>query len=68
MIFANDPIKNNVNNYNNQGNVHRIYVGPTITVISKGLYDTLDFNYAPQLGYDFVEDANSSSHIVEFEQ
>ncbi|MDD2468022.1 MAG: hypothetical protein PHI97_28930 [Desulfobulbus sp.] len=42
----------------NEGDTQKIYIGPTITVASKGVYDTLNIQYAPKLGYNFVDDKN----------
>ena len=46
----------------NEGDTQKIFIGPTITIASKGIYDTLDLSYSPQLGYDFVDDDTVVDH------
>ena len=41
-----------------EGDAHKINIGPTITVASRGVYDTLNLTYSPQLSYDFVDEDN----------
>lgn len=44
--------------YENEGDKQKISIEPAITVVSQGVYDTLNVHYAPQLGYDFVDQGN----------
>lgn len=46
----------------NEGDVQKISIGPDITVVSKGVYDTLNLRYSPKLNYDFVDDENEVDH------
>ena len=46
----------------NEGDAQRIYIEPAVTVVSQGVYDTLNVHYAPQLGYDFVDNESNVNH------
>jgi len=56
--------RNQVNS-SDDGNVQKIFIGPTITVVSKGIYDTLNFSYSPQLSHDFDDDTNEVEHNLQ---
>lgn len=41
-----------------EGDAQKMSIGPTIVVTSKGIYDTLNFSYAPQFSYDSVDETS----------
>lgn len=42
----------------NEGDTQKISIGPTIAIVSTGVYNTLNLRYSPKLAYDFVDDDN----------
>lgn len=47
-----------------EGDVQDAFVSPEVEVISRGLYDTLRFRYAPMLRYDFIGDSTEVDHAL----
>ncbi|MGE4403799.1 MAG: hypothetical protein AB7F61_19345, partial [Desulfobulbus sp.] len=46
----------------NDDDQQKIYISPTITISSQGVYDSINFQYSPSFNYDFVDDENSVDH------
>jgi len=51
---------------NSNDNQQKIFISPTITMSSQGVYDLISFQYTPSLNYDFVDDKNSVDHALNF--
>jgi hypothetical protein len=47
-----------------EGDVQKISIGPTIEVVSTGVYNTLNLRYSPKLAYDFVDDDNEVDQLL----
>jgi len=44
----------------------KIFISPTITISSQGIYDLISFQYTPSLNHDFVDGKNSVDHALSF--
>lgn len=44
------------------GDTRKLSIGPMITVSSRGVYDTLDVSYSPQVAYNFVTEDSNLDH------
>jgi hypothetical protein len=47
---------------NSDDDQQKIYISPTITLSSQGVYDQFSLQYTPSLNYDFIDDQNSVDH------
>ncbi|MDD2465153.1 MAG: hypothetical protein PHI97_14235 [Desulfobulbus sp.] len=51
---------------NNNNDQQKIFISPTITLSSLGVYDSISLQYTPSFNYDFVDNNNSVDHSLSF--
>lgn len=42
----------------------KIFISPTITLLSKGVHDSFNLQYTPSFNYDFIDDENTVNHSL----
>ncbi|MGD9948031.1 MAG: hypothetical protein AB7U29_06070 [Desulfobulbus sp.] len=51
---------------NSNDDQQKIFISPTITLSSQGVYDSISLQYTPSFNYDFIDDTNSVDHSLSF--
>ncbi|MBV5318344.1 MAG: hypothetical protein JZU50_11115 [Desulfobulbaceae bacterium] len=61
--FRSRSYKENTSGTNSdEGDAKKVGIGPEVSVVSKDIYDTLSFRYAPTLYYDYISEDNGVDH------
>ncbi len=67
--FRSRSYKQEGNGFNSdEGDVKKVGIGPTVSVVSQGIFDTLSLYYAPTLFYDYISEDSGVDHRLNLKE